>query len=295
MPDGALLFLHALTGLHPGSGAALDVVDLPVQRERHTNWPLIPGSSLKGVMRAVTRPEQDTGRWTAVFGPDTTHADKHAGSVAVTDARVLAFPVRSLKGVFAWVTCPAVLHRFRQDAMLAGQADSLPELPPAVAEGTLYCADGPLVIDGAFVMLEEFDFRRVGGQADWAAALADRVTADDALRARIRTHLVIASDDDFSHFVTYATEVTARIGLDPETKTVNKGALFYQEVLPPETLFYAVLLGEARSADGWRISGREALDWLAERLPPIIQIGGDETIGRGFCATRLTTRARLEA
>lgn len=52
MSDKTLLFVHALTGLHPGSGTALGVVDLPVQRERHTDWPLIPGSSLKGVMRA---------------------------------------------------------------------------------------------------------------------------------------------------------------------------------------------------------------------------------------------------
>ena len=34
----ALLFLHAQTSLHPGSGTALGVVDLPVQRERHTQW-----------------------------------------------------------------------------------------------------------------------------------------------------------------------------------------------------------------------------------------------------------------
>ncbi len=50
MPDSALLFIHCLTGLHPGSGTALGVVDLPVQRERHTRWPIVPGSSLKGVL-----------------------------------------------------------------------------------------------------------------------------------------------------------------------------------------------------------------------------------------------------
>src|SRR5260370_14967537 len=46
-----LLFLHAQTGLHPGSGTALGTVDLPVQRERHTQWPTIPGSALKGILR----------------------------------------------------------------------------------------------------------------------------------------------------------------------------------------------------------------------------------------------------
>src|SRR5437879_572508 len=36
---GALLGIHALTSLHPGSGTALGTVDLPIQRERHTHWP----------------------------------------------------------------------------------------------------------------------------------------------------------------------------------------------------------------------------------------------------------------
>ena len=55
MPEANLLFIHALTGVHPGGGTALGVVDLPVQRERHTQWPMIPGSSLKGVLRDTCR------------------------------------------------------------------------------------------------------------------------------------------------------------------------------------------------------------------------------------------------
>jgi CRISPR-associated protein Cmr4 len=58
MPETTLLFLHALTAMHPGSGTALGVVDLPVQRERHTGWPTIPGTSVKGVLKAEAgRPE----------------------------------------------------------------------------------------------------------------------------------------------------------------------------------------------------------------------------------------------
>src|SRR5208282_4538362 len=51
----AILGLHAQTSLHPGSGTALGTVDLPVQRERHTKWPTIPGSALKGVLRDLCR------------------------------------------------------------------------------------------------------------------------------------------------------------------------------------------------------------------------------------------------
>ena len=45
--------------------------------------------------------------------------NSHAGAITLTDARILAFPVRSLKGVFAWVTCPAVLERLARDLGLA--------------------------------------------------------------------------------------------------------------------------------------------------------------------------------
>ena len=51
MQPDRLLFLHAQTGLHPGSGTALGAVDLPIQRERYTQWPVIPGSTLKGILR----------------------------------------------------------------------------------------------------------------------------------------------------------------------------------------------------------------------------------------------------
>ncbi|QQP92189.1 type III-B CRISPR module RAMP protein Cmr4 [Skermanella sp. TT6] len=290
MPEGSLLFLHALSGLHPGSGAALDAIDLPVQRERHTDWPVIPGSSLKGVLRAATRPAEEPRQdWYSVFGPETAEADKHGGALALTDARLLAFPVRSIKGVFAWVTCPAVLHRFRRDAALAGCAAELPGVP-TVADHTVLCAAGNLTVDGETAILEEFDFRRAGDPGDWAAALAARVTDDAAVRERMRGYLAILSDDDFTHFARYATEVTARIGLDAETKTVRRGALFYQEVLPTETLFYALALAEGSRNEKLRMTAAEVMAWLAGRSPRIVQIDGDETIGRGLCALRLQGR-----
>src|SRR5207302_541516 len=146
MPDAApyqaarLLFLHAQTALHPGSGTALGTVNLPVQRERHTHWPTIPGSSLKGILRDLCREgakekyqedrdgegkvrrtrrrvaNEEDPDLVAAFGPGKVdERSGHAGALAVTDARILAFPVRSLRGVFAWVTCPDVLDRLDRD------------------------------------------------------------------------------------------------------------------------------------------------------------------------------------
>jgi len=46
-----IMFLIAETPMHAGSGDSLGIVDMPIQRERHTDFPKIEASSLKGSMR----------------------------------------------------------------------------------------------------------------------------------------------------------------------------------------------------------------------------------------------------
>jgi CRISPR-associated protein Cmr4 len=288
----ALLFIHAQTGLHPGSGTALGTVDLPVQRERHTQWPVIPGSTLKGILRDACRPAARNGQaredWLAAFGPETAEADKHAGALSLTDARILAFPVRSLKGVFAWVTCPAVLERLKRDLNLARTDGNAFVLPTGPAKDKALCQEnGPLLVDGNKLVLEEFEFERTSDADAVAAWISQRAVGDEATQERLQSHLVVLHDDDFTHFVRHATEVVARVGLDYERKTVKQGALFYEEFLPAETLFYSVVLASASRRDGHGKSAGDILKYLGDNLPAILQIGGDETIGKGLCAARL--------
>jgi len=285
----ALLFIHAQTSLHPGSGTALGTVDLPVQRERHTQWPVIPGSTLKGIVRdACRRAAGNNGDLFAVFGPETAEAGKHAGALSLTDARILAFPVRSLRGVFAWVTCPAVLERLQRDLKLADLGNAGFRLPAEPGKDKALChADSPLLVGGKQLVLEEFEFERTGDANDLTDWLAVRAVADEATQKRLRSHLVVLHDDDFTHFVRHATEVVARVGLDYERKTVKEGALFYEEFLPAETLFYAVVLASASRRNGHSQSAGDILAYVRCHTPPYLQIGGDETIGKGLCAVRL--------
>lgn len=310
MTEKALFFIHAQTGLHPGSGTALGTVDLPVQRERHTNWPVIPASSLKGVLRDAccekTRNKYQGNRKkaneediniTTVFGPTKIEADtSHAGALAITDARILAFPVRSFKGVFAWITCSAVLERLNRDLKFAGI--KLVEQVPHPDKDKAACVQGsPLfieedkmvpeeVIEKDKMVLEEFEFERSGDAAAVAEWIAEKAVEDPATRNRIKKHLVVLHDDDFTYFVRHATEVVARIGLDYERKTVKSGALFYQEFIPPETIFYSLILAEESRHNGEKRNAAEVLKYVRESIPNVIQIGGDETIGKGLCAVR---------
>jgi CRISPR-associated protein Cmr4 len=324
---GALLGIHAQTSLHPGTGTALGTVDLPVQRERHTHWPCVAGSALKGVLRDAYRNKvahsadlANLDRWddkegsdriersgkprqqadntldvAELFGPPTAGSSEFAGALSVTDARLLAYPVRSLRGVFAWVTCPAVLERLQRDVALAKLT-----LPPL---GSLDIpSDQAMVPDGCpclmgkehFLVLEEFEFKKSSkfldaGLLQWLAEnLLPASEVYKRTRERFQKQLVVLSNDDFTHFVRFATEVAARVGLDYETKTVKDGALFYQEFLPAESLFYSVVLASPSRS---RRNGDPAtlLKRLQEHLPEVLQIGGDETTGKGFCGIHFST------
>jgi CRISPR-associated protein Cmr4 len=326
---GGLLGLYAQTSLHPGAGTALGTVDLPVQRERHTHWPTVAASALKGILRDACREkiaaradldaldrhddEEAEGDRPAkrverkgsrreradatleldvVFGPPTAGSSEFAGALSVTDARLLAFPVRSLKGVFAWVSCPAVLERLERDAALAGQAADWQI--PAVAVNEVLVPPGCPCSIGEHVVLEEFEFKKGAGDTTalgkWVAEhLLSNRPEFQATRARFLRQFLLLSDDDFTHFARHATEVSARIGLNYDSKTVKGGALFYQEFLPPETLMYSVVLANAaRARSGGGKDAAGVLRFLTDHLPGLLQVGGDETTGKGYCATCLT-------
>lgn len=227
---------------------------------------------------------------TAAFGPDSGEADKHTGAISLTDARILAFPVRSLRGVFAWVTCQEVLRRLARDLRLvAGKEKGLGDMIPDVGENKALCANkSQLIVDKDKLVLEEFEFTHTGDCAAVADWIANHVTDDEPTQGRIKTNLVVLNDDDFTHFVRHATEVSARIGLDYDKKTVNSGALFYEEFLPPETIFYSVVIAENSRKNGNDMNAAEVLTFVKDKTPQVLQIGADETIGKGLCAARFS-------
>ena len=113
------------------------------------------------------------------------------------------------------------------------------------------------------------------------------------------TRLAVVHDENFQHFVTTCTEVVARIKVDPASRTVDGGALFNQENVPCEALFYSVLTvlpprrdtGEKAPPAALAAANAKLCELLPEgtdpdKQPPILQIGGDETTGHGLCETK---------
>jgi CRISPR-associated protein Cmr4 len=254
-----------------GAGSSVGAIDMPIQRERHTQIPIIPGSSLKGVLRDRWNDRKE--EQVELFGSDPGAGDLTPGNLIIGEARVLCFPVRSAKGSFAWLTCPLALARYAREkggtfAEMTGLDD---ETCLAGTEVRLKGQDGK---EG--VVLEEYAFTAVRAIPADVLALLQKALPNDALWATLDKRLVIVSDGIFSHFCATACEVQQRICVDDEKGTVRGGALFNQENVPCETLFYAVL-GQRKDGKGWAE--------LAASLKAnsVQQIGGDESIGLGFC------------
>jgi len=295
-----LLTLYTRTPLHVGSGTSVDVVDLPIMRERITGFPIIPSTSLKGVLRQEARDfaASDSGKAKnftlaiadSLFGSKDDvvkdaqgNAVLHAGCVQLIEAKLLAFPVRSLAGCFAWLTCPAALRRFQRDTGLSV------EIPPKLDPEHVIAGSDLLVEGRNEVVLEEYALSLQPAAAVTAAAAAAKslsnLSNDSLWQEEISKRLAIVHDESFQHFVTSCTEVIARIAINPSTRTNTGGALFNQENVPCEALFYTVLhVLPTRKPDATGDFGQHLTNLLAEAK--VIQIGGDETTGHGLCETK---------
>ncbi len=288
-----MLFIYVETPLHAGTGRGLGAVDLPIQRERTTGYPMIQASSLKGRLRAEAKDKLPENEHLAIFGPETGNASDYAGALSVGDARILLFPVRSLAGVFAWVTSMDALARFQRTATLAGLTPNW-ILPPVPDKDQAWVNGNTLKADAANIVLEEFSFGADQGQAkavaDIGKWLADNALPDtgyDYWKAALPQKLCILHEDAFRDFVLYATEVQTHVKLDPEKKTVQTGALWTSESLPVDTLLYSPLLATRSRSKETDWDGNAVLQKIERMDLTRTQLGGDETTGQGIVALRL--------
>ncbi|MEY4980150.1 MAG: hypothetical protein RLZZ352_2420 [Pseudomonadota bacterium] len=274
----ALLGLIAETSIHAGAGRAVGVIDLPIMREAHSGWPVVFGSAVKGAMRA--RAEQvKQADLVDVFGPDTKSASDHAGALTVGDARLLLLPVRSLTTHFKWVTCPALINRAAADARRLGVAGAV-DSPVAPTDNNVFTPnfEGSLFLEEFHFSAEKKDLTQL---IEWLARFVGGGFAE-----RLQKQLVIVSDDMFSHLAQYTTAVTPHIAIEKEHKTVKNGALWYEETLSPETVLYVALAADASRRKGASHSAQQILDAALGLFPaerPYLQLGGNETVGMGWC------------
>lgn len=314
-----LLYLFTRTPLHVGAGSSVGAIDQPIIRERHTGFPVIPATSLKGTFadewneRVKVKRKNDKGQEEEVeaiqrsadgkwlFG-ETDANNAVAGALQFSEARLLAFPVRSAKGSFAWITCPLILRRAKRDGVLSELSDlSAPSDEQALFLEKIKKGDkeepSPIALDGK-VVLEEYRFTRNGnlptGLGDaFANLLKDNGKPLDPVWAEVASRLVILSDGMMSFFAQNACEVAQHVRIDDDTGTAADRALFNQENVPSETLFYAVLHATdertAGKAKEHRRKADAALEEFGKKVADrkVFQFGGDASTGLGWCTVKL--------
>lgn len=276
-----IFHLNALSALHVGVGQAVGVVDLPIARAKATNLPIVPGSALKGVLR-----DEFTGhdKQTALFGPEKIGEGEngHASALAFGDAHLLLLPARSMAGVVAFVTCPFVLARYAADLRHA-EAEGIPDVPPSVPRA-LTCKVTKIKANDKTVVLEDLDLAAKDGADDWANFIAKALYSDEdeAWRVLFKERFAIISDDDFSFLADTATEIRARIRI--ERGVVAKGALWYEENLPAESVLWGVIAAGASRDAKQAMSKEQVMKSFVQAisLEKTIQIGGKATVGRGL-------------
>jgi CRISPR-associated protein Cmr4 len=291
-----LLYLYAESPVHAGASDSLDVIDLPVQREASTTYPVIWGQSLKGALRQAAEDDTDAdgSAWTPelvrqVFGravdAGQNGAEGAAGLLAVGDAQLVAMPVPTLRKTFAWVTSELALGRLaRKYRTLHGTAPQVPSVAPgsglSVEPG--WADDGQVL--GPCVLPLAQDGDELGAWADRLATEA--IGPEPALahfHGKLREDLLLVGSDAMPLLLRECTELSARVQLT-SGKTVEHGP-FYSEYLPAETILAASLT--LRGGDD---AGLTALRGLFGGGP--LQVGGDETLGKGLVWPRLVEGAR---
>jgi CRISPR-associated protein Cmr4 len=269
-----------------GAGTALGLIDNPIQRERHTEHPLLAGSGIKGALRHALagklRDEVQT-----IFGPEAGSSSEHAGAVSFSDAQLVLFPIRSIKEGFVYATSSLALAKLARLLDIAGISDHRIKCPTISAAE---CIANDSLLSGNTLYLENYAYTNKANSwedfkpaAEWLGENA--VPANDSFeffREKIKNHTIVLNDSEFSFFVKNATGVEPHVRIDDASGTAKEGGLFYTENLPPETVLVSlVMASDSRRKEG-EMSAPQILEKIQEHCDgKPFQLGGDATTGRG--------------
>lgn len=259
--EGILFSAYTYNPLHAGVGQTIGLVDLPLEREKHTGYPCVYATGVKGALRSYMKQENlEKDTIDAVFG-----YEDGAGGWIFTDLKILFFPVRASENSFAWVTCDHVLTRFIRDCgIVTGK-----QLEDGLKIKSLKTLDMIPEINRDFkkeyILLEDFIFKKP-------------VTAVTSSPVPLHPdfHLSKAykvDNDVFDYLVTYATQIIARNKLKEDKTSDN---LWYEETLPADTLMYSFIIPSCAG------NGTELKKIRDKLIDAHIQMGGGETVGYGI-------------
>lgn len=307
MNSNKLYFIHCLSSVHVGAGQGVEAIDLPIIREKTTGWPFIPGSSVKGATKEHYEFNKASTEWlmaaygsgrdegaSLVVGQEEPAKEGNAGSLVWSDSRILAFPVASMIGTFAYVSCPLALQRMQRDVEAAGielppihwekllsQLEAEPgEEPPAVIANGIGSVLVKRTGEAEKIELDEFVFsvQREAELDRWLHFIGDQIFINEESRRIFKSRFVVVNDEAFNYFMSLCCEVLPRIRIESETKTVSNG-LWLEEYIPAEAILYGIVWCDRIYVPSSKLSRQDLLKELQSDFP--LQIGGNASVGKG--------------
>lgn len=255
------VYLYLLSPLHTG-GTTQEGNLLGIARESHTNLPYIPSSTIRGRLRAST---DSTVRF-KLFGTDLQDASKlEQGDIWIGDASLLWLPVPSLSHGVVWISCRMLLRRWMR---FSGNTSDLPtEYSCNFANGkAVYLKDAILQADNLNEWQKWNDF-------------VPQSTPNSGIE-----RVIVLPDQHCATLIQMSLWRQVKIKLN-ESKSVD-GGFRYEEAIPPDTLMY-FSWGITSQANGTATKSSTDFQQLLANNQ-ILQIGGQESLGRGFVQQWLT-------
>jgi len=260
-----LVYLYLLSPLHTG-GTTQEGNLLGIARESHTELPYIPSSSIRGRLRAATPEAQRSSLWGNTIDDVTNGEDENLtqGALWIGDGSILWLPVPSLSHGVIWVSSPLLLRRW---ARLNGVEAEIP-------------ADYSTNLNGQQAVYLKDAILQPSELKDWNTW---KIFVPQAEQAKGIERVLVLPDKHCATLIQMALWRQVKVKLD-EHKTVY-GGFRYEEAIPPDTLMYFPW-GITAQANG---NGDSAQGNFQELMSnhEILQIGGQESLGRGFVQTWL--------
>lgn len=264
----SLAYLYLLTPLHTG-GASQEGNLLGIARESHTDLPYIPSSTIRGRLRAQTPNDSPECKRTLLWGNTIdditggTNDNLKQGTLWVGDGSILWLPVPSLSHGVIWVSCPLLLQRWQR---LQGNVAEVPEYSTNLKSGqSVYLKDAIL----KDANLQQWD--------DWQSFIPNADETNSIKR------VVVLPDRHCATLIQMSLWRQVKVKLDVH-KTVD-GGFRYEEAIPPDTVMYFPWGVTAQANGASETANQHFQDVLSEHK--VLQIGGQESLGRGFVQTWL--------
>jgi CRISPR-associated protein Cmr4 len=271
MSDFRIGYLYSLSPIHCGGEGDLGNI-LEIAREVHTNFPYIPGSSLRGSLRDEVQ-QIDPIAADALFGKELDSQGKMGvHQVWFGDARLLWVPMRTMslsgKDVFTWVSCHSLI---RDCAIIARKScPNFPDSPIGTYAGTYVVADAQINVSA---MSEE--------QKQAIALVGDFPNSiNDAVKPTWEKNRIVLPDADFQVLMEHSLWTQVRNKILDKTEQAGSAEVFWTDVCIPRDTFFYFTWGYSLSKENPVTEAQHQT--LIDVLEGLIQIGGQANVGRGW-------------